>query len=254
MQSVHTGPAVGLLAQTLLLAALAASVGLSALGWTVGLVTGLFTAVALSRGLRNSGAQRLGPADWVTLARVTLIGGVAALVAQSLTAPISTTVLVALSVCALLLDLVDGWVARRTDTASELGARFDGEADAFLILVLSVYASGIVGWWVLAIGAIRYVYLVAGWVLPWLRRRLPPRYWRKVVAAIQGIVLTVIAADVLPLVASELLALVALGLLAESFGRDIWWQWCRRHEPTSVDAAMAQSQEHAPSPEVHRLG
>ncbi len=35
-------------------------------------------------------------------------------------------------------------------------------------------------------------------MLPWLRRPVPPRHWRKVVAAIQGIVLTVAAADVLP--------------------------------------------------------
>ena len=36
-----------------------------------------------------------------------------------------------------LLDLVDGWVARRTGTASPFGARFDLETDAALILVLS---------------------------------------------------------------------------------------------------------------------
>ena len=47
-------------------------------------------------------------------------------------------VLVPLAVVALVLDLVDGRVARRTVTASAYGARLDGEADAFLILVLSV--------------------------------------------------------------------------------------------------------------------
>ena len=55
--------------------------------------------------------------------------------------------------------------------------------------------------WVLAIGAARYVFLAAGWLLPWMRAPLPPRYWRKVVAATQGITLTVAAADVLPLAA-----------------------------------------------------
>ena len=72
------------------------------------------------------------------------------------------------------------------------------EVDAFLILVLSVYVARSVGPWVLAIGVARYAFVVAGWLLPWLREPLPPRYWRKVVAAIQGIVLTVAAADVLP--------------------------------------------------------
>ena len=54
---------------------------------------------------------------------------------------------------ALLLDWVDGQVARRTHTESAFGARFDMEVDAFLILVLSVYVASTTGWWVLIIGA-----------------------------------------------------------------------------------------------------
>ena len=38
---------------------------------------------------------------------------------------------------ALILDGVDGKVARRTRNASAFGARFDMEVDAFLILVFS---------------------------------------------------------------------------------------------------------------------
>ena len=72
------------------------------------------------------------------------------------------------------------------------------EVDAFLILVLSVYVAHSAGAWVLAIGLARYLLLAAEQVLPWLRRPTPPRYWGKVVAALQGIVLTVAAADVLP--------------------------------------------------------
>ena len=125
--------------------------------------------------------------------------GVAALVADSFHQPAPVAILVTLAVVALALDAVDGWVARRSGTASALGARFDGEVDAFLILVLSVYVARSAGAWVLAIGAARYAFLAAGWLLPWMREPLPPRYWRKVVAATQGIVLTIAAADVLPL-------------------------------------------------------
>ena len=39
------------------------------------------------------------------------------------------------------------------------------------------------GIWVLAIGAARYAFLAAGWLLPWMREPLPPRHWRKVVTA-----------------------------------------------------------------------
>ncbi|WP_395655957.1 CDP-alcohol phosphatidyltransferase family protein [Nocardioides sp.] len=135
---------------------------------------------------------------------------------------------VALVVVALSLDWVDGQVARRTGTVSAAGARFDMETDAFLIAVLSVYAAPSYGWWVLAIGAARYLLWLAERVLPWLRRPVPPRYWRKVVAAVQGVVLAVALSGLLPHAAGEVLLLLALVLLAESFGRDVWWLWRTR--------------------------
>src|SRR4029077_4124693 len=118
---------------------------------------------------------------------------------------------------------VDGWVARRTRTTATLVAWFDGEIDAFLILVLSVYVARSAGVWVLAIGAARSAFLAAGWPLPWMRARLPPRYWRKVVTATQGIVLTAAAAAGLPLRVKRATLAGALLLLAESCGRDVWW-------------------------------
>jgi phosphatidylglycerophosphate synthase len=130
---------------------------------------------------------------------------------------------------ALVLDAVDGVVARRTGTASSLGARFDMEVDAFLLLVLSAYVARTVGAWVLAIGVMRYLFVAAGWALPWLRGRLPSRYWRKVVAATQGIVLVIAASGVLPAWLATVALVVALGLLVESFGRDVAWLWRRRH-------------------------
>jgi phosphatidylglycerophosphate synthase len=136
-----------------------------------------------------------------------------------------------LVVVALALDWVDGQVARRTGTASAFGARFDMETDAFLILVLSAYAAADLGWWVLLIGAARYLLWLAERVLPWLRRPVPPRYWRKVVAAVQGIALAVAVSGLLPTSATEALLLAALTLLAESFGRDVWWLWRTRTAP-----------------------
>ena len=61
------------------------------------------------------GTDRLGPADWVTLARATLAVGVAALVADSFAESVPVALLVSLASLALVLDAVDGWVARRTD-------------------------------------------------------------------------------------------------------------------------------------------
>jgi phosphatidylglycerophosphate synthase len=153
--------------------------------------------------------------------------------------------MVGIAVVALVLDGVDGWVARRTGTVSALGARFDMEVDAFLILVLSVYVAGIVGPWVLAIGAARYAAWAAGRMVRWLRRPVPPRYWRKPVAAIQGIVLTAAVAEVLPGVAIDAAIAAAMVLLAESFGRDVVWQWRQYRiplpEPELRPAAVSAS-------------
>ncbi|MFL5884188.1 MAG: CDP-alcohol phosphatidyltransferase family protein, partial [Thermoleophilaceae bacterium] len=97
--------------------------------------------------------------------------------------------------------------------------------------VLSVYVARFAGPWVLAIGAARYAFLAAGWPLPWMREPLPPRYWRKVVAATQGVVLTIAAAHVLPMAVTDAGLVAALGLLTESFGRDVSWLR-RRRRPT----------------------
>ncbi len=139
MRMVHTAPVTALIAQMLLIAALAVAVGLSGVGlspaaWAVGITCGVITNAALARGLSYYRADRLGPADWVTLARATLAVGVAALVADSFREPAPVALLVSLAAVALALDAVDGWVARRTRTTARLGAHFDGEVDAFLIL------------------------------------------------------------------------------------------------------------------------
>ena len=231
------GPAVGMIAQVLLVAALAgivarSGVDLSAAGWVAGVSCGVITNAALARGLSSYRCDRLSPADWVTLARASIAVGIAAVVAASFVQSVPVALLVGLAAVALALDGVDGWVARHTRTATTLGARFDAEVDAFLILVLSVYVAQSVGSWVLAIGAARYAFAAAGLALPWLRAPLPPRYWRKVVAATAGIVLTVVAGGVLPRAADVAALVAALVLLAESFGRDVWWLWGHRRPRT----------------------
>jgi phosphatidylglycerophosphate synthase len=179
--------------------------------------------------------RRLGPATWVTLVRAVLSACVAALVAVSFVREVSVATLVALATVALVLDFVDGWIARRTGTESALGARLDGEVDAFLIFALSVYVAPAAGAWVLAIGAARYAFLAAGWPFAWMRAQLPRRDWRKTVAATQGITLTIAAADVVPPGLMRAALAVALALLAESFGRDVWWLWRHRNAPVPAE-------------------
>ena len=234
------GPLAGLSAQLLLLAALALTVGLGRAGWIVGAASALILDAALARALWRNPAARLGPAGWVTLTRATLAVGVAALTASSFERDTAVATLVTLASVALALDFVDGWIARRTKTASALGASFDGEADAFLILALSVEVAHSAGIWVLAIGMARYAFLAAGWLFAWMRADLPRRDWRKTVTAVQGIALTIAAAGVLPLPATRAALAVALALLAESFGRDVWWLWRHRHVAGPRRAAVRE--------------
>jgi phosphatidylglycerophosphate synthase len=221
-------PLLGLAGQVVLLLALALTVGLAGPGWAVGLLVGVGTALALAIGQVRSGTAALGPADHITLVRAVLTGGVAALVAEASVGPPAVGILVALGAVGVVLDGVDGRVARHTGTASAFGARFDMEADALLVLVLSVHVARDVGHWVLLIGAARYLFVLAGRGLPWLRAPLRPRYWSKVVAVIQAVALLVAASGLLPpAVAASALA-VALLLLTESFGRDVVWLYRTR--------------------------
>jgi phosphatidylglycerophosphate synthase len=225
VRTLRLAAVLGALVPPVLLGALALTTGLGLPGWLAGLAAGWGATALVVLGRVRSGAGAVLPADWVTLTRAWLIAGVAALTVDP-DRPVA--LLVVLASVALLLDAVDGPVARRTGTATPFGSRLDGEVDAFLILVLSVLVSRQYGAWVLAIGAARYALLVAGWAVPWLAAPLPFRYWRKVVTAVVGVVLTAAASGLLPRPVGPVAVAVALVLLAESFGRDVVWLYRTR--------------------------
>jgi phosphatidylglycerophosphate synthase len=220
----------GASAQLGLLALLSVGVGLGPAGWLAGTAYAVVTLPLLASALRRARMRSLGPANQVTLARATLVGGVTALVTDAIGRHAHVAVLIALAAVALVLDAVDGQVARRTGTTSSLGARFDMEVDAFLILVLSIFVATSLGAWVLTIGAMRYVFVAAAWVMRWLRSPLPPSLARKAVAAVQGIVLTVASAGVVPRSVAIASVVLSLALLVWSFGRDIVWLWRERRQ------------------------
>jgi phosphatidylglycerophosphate synthase len=159
-------------------------------------------------------------ADRVTLARAVLACGCAAMTALVLLGDAGAREgwLFALSVPTLLLDAVDGPVARRPGTASAAGARLDMEADAAILLVLSLAVAAEFGWWVVLIGAMRYLYGAAARVRPRLSTPLPRSRFRVVVAALQGGVLAGALAPFVPMPLAAAAVVVALALLAVSFG------------------------------------
>jgi phosphatidylglycerophosphate synthase len=211
-----------------MLLVLSARMGLGVLGWVA---AAAYTAVvfrSLAVGLRRAGRTAFGPADKVTLARSALVGCVTALVADTVHQPAPVVLLVTLAVVALALDGVDGQVARRTGTCTPLGARFDMEVDAFLLLALSGFVAVQFGPWVLAIGLMRYGFIAAGHLLDWMRTPVPSSMFGKAVAAIQGVVLLVASAGVLAPAFTVTLVAIALGGLVWSFTRSVHWLWVNR--------------------------
>ena len=183
----------------------------------------LLILLALPGGLPGPG---LGPANRVTLGRLVLVLPVAALGLQPVVGSEAVRwTVVAVGAVALVLDGVDGWVARRTGTGTAFGARFDMEVDAFLILALSVLAwrAGPVGPWILGVGALRYLFVAAGRALPALRTELPHSVRRKVVCVVQGIALLMCIGPVVPPILAIATGAGALGALVGSFAVDVRW-------------------------------
>lgn len=229
------------LAALLTLLTLTGAAGLGPPGW---LAATAFTAAGwavLAEAMPRYGVTRFGPADLVTLCRAVLAGGVTALVCDTDTRT-SLWPLVIVAALALATDAVDGKVARRTGTVSKFGARFDMEVDAYLILVLSAFAATHLGWWVLAIGAMRYVFVAAGRIWSWLRAPLPSRLSSKTVAAAQGIVLTVV--NLLPTAPATILVGLALAALTWSFGRDV--VWLHRHRAAAPEVETTEETTKTP--------
>jgi phosphatidylglycerophosphate synthase len=217
---VRRGVGIAVLAQGGTLAVLVLTGATGMIGAGAGACYGLLCDVLLAGGLVRSGAPRVGIANAITWTRCVLVGVVVALVPAVLSGRAHLGLALVAGV-ALLLDGVDGRVARATATVSPLGSRFDMEVDASLVLALSVAAAGRIGPWVLVLGSARYLLLLATLLVPRLAAPTAPRLWRKAVAALQGVVLTVVCAGVLEHRIEEALAVVAALALAWSFGTEV---------------------------------
>lgn len=205
---------------SVVLTAAADAVGWAAVAPVVaaGVLIGVFVAALALRG-----GSSHGPADVVTLVRATLASGCAAWVALALAGslPAQSWLLFVPAALAWLLDGLDGAVARSTGSASAFGARLDAETDAALILVLSLAAALVVGWWVVVAGLLRYGFVLGARLRPGWRVPLPVSRVRKLVAATVGGGLVVVTAPPVGTLAAVSTAVAAVGLLVWSFARDV---------------------------------
>lgn len=169
---------------------------------------------------------RFGYANLVTAVRASLVSltGATVLCFDSLAATdLALWTLVCVVLVALALDGVDGYLARRYRQESALGARFDMEIDALLILILSLAAALLdkAGPWVVMIGLMRYGFVAAGWMLPRLNGALPPSFRRKLVCVVQIAALCIIVVPFVMPPYSTVIAAVALIVLVYSFAVDV---------------------------------
>jgi phosphatidylglycerophosphate synthase len=113
---------------------------------------------------------RFGFANAVTTLRLALVLALALLPGTC-----AASRVIALLSVVLVLDLVDGWLARRCGDASAFGAHFDMETDALLVLVVTlrlwlVHGFGV---WVLFSGLLRYLHVLGPWLRPGTSREAP---------------------------------------------------------------------------------
>lgn len=197
-------------------------------------LAGLIARHAFGRGVAFGWANR------VTLTRAGLVAVLAAVLIEPAIYRDHGWSVAGLALLVLALDGVDGWLARRLHECSEFGARFDMEVDAALILVLclGLMAAQVAAAWVLLIGLMRYGFVIAAFVWPWLRAPLPPRLRRKLVCVWQVVALLLAltpAVGSMPATGLLLSALVGLGL---SFAVDV--AWLKRHHASVCSALESQ--------------
>ena len=178
--------------------------------------------------------RSFGAANRITLVRACMTSILASLIgsATQLTEK-EIWILVLFAAVVLVLDGLDGWVARYFHTGSTFGAAFDLEVDALFILILAVITWELnkVGSWVLLIGVMRYLFVVAGWVIPALQQPLPSNQRRRVICLIQAGVLLFALCPVISPATASLFAMLALTLLVISFSQDIYYLVCNTSSP-----------------------
>ncbi|MCL7945731.1 CDP-alcohol phosphatidyltransferase family protein [Marinobacter sp. ATCH36] len=130
-----------------------------------------------------------------------------------------------LCLLALVLDGVDGAIARATHSTTEFGARFDMELDALFILGLCVAVIALekAGGWVLALGLMRYAFVAAGHWLEFMKLPLPESFRRKTVCVWQVVTLMIAILPITSTVFATWTLATALALLCYSFATDLRW-------------------------------
>jgi phosphatidylglycerophosphate synthase/uncharacterized membrane protein YbhN (UPF0104 family) len=123
------------------------------------------------------------------------------------------------------LDLVDGWLARRSGGAGQFGARYDMEVDAVFVLSLScaLWARDVAGIWVLLAGLWRYLFVVIPLLVPSRGGEAPRSILYRSAYAVM--VTCFLLALVAPATLARPLAFLGTFVLSASFLRSFWYRY-----------------------------
>lgn len=123
------------------------------------------------------------------------------------------------------LDGLDGWVAKRRGEASEFGAYFDMETDAYFVLLAGIVLlqRGRYGAWVLVVGLLRYVYVLTLALVP-ARSGEQPRssFGRHAFTCLMlGLTLGMVLGEPF----GSIVTALGCGLVTASFVRSFYWSY-----------------------------
>lgn len=184
----------------------------------------LFAAFLLVLARRTDVSQQFGWANFITSIRAAFASVlVGALIAAPVT--IGSWGIPCLAAIALILDGLDGYVARQLGKSSSFGHHFDREVDSALVLILTMllWLSGEIGIWIVAAGLMRYLLLGAGLVWPTLAQDLPESRFRSIVCAVLIGALLLCLTPVVEGILATAVAGAALSVLTLSFAKDLIW-------------------------------
>jgi phosphatidylglycerophosphate synthase len=132
----------------------------------------------------------------------------------------------------ILLDVADGWLARRNNQSSKFGAQYDIETDALLVLTLTIilFTRHVAGAWVLTAGLLRYLYVLAPAIVPTHRGEHPRSRHGRFIYVLM--VVCYMFALIVPRGLGSALALIGTVAVSGSFLHAFW----HRYRPGPVPA------------------
>ncbi len=132
----------------------------------------------------------------------------------------------------IILDAIDGFLARFLNQVSKFGEKFDLEIDTFLLflLCLSLYKNIDIGLYVFLIPLYRYAFFILQFRFKWLQHSLPESFRRKLICSTVTILLIFCHLSFLNKYIIITTIISSILLITFSFLKDIIWFYTKNNE------------------------